>query len=102
MKLYTANSNDMWPIHEEDAVDRNDVYVRLSEVNKIMFTPTNDQLKVMSEKDTEIELLAELIWDSVNQVDYDPMHPQWSGFIDSIKEKYRNAAAFLIVTNSGK
>lgn len=39
------------------------------------------------ETDDKVMVLAEKMWDALNEVDYDPMHPRFSEFDDKVKEK---------------
>lgn len=39
-----------------------------------------------------INELAKSMWDRLNELSFDPMHPQWDHFDDPIKDKFIEAA----------
>lgn len=45
----------------------------------------------------KIMVLANKIWDALNEVDYDPMHPNFEHLDDPIKDKIIEFASDLIV-----
>ncbi len=49
----------------------------------------------MTQKTQEYKL-AEIIWDGLNEVDYDPMHPKFKHFEDKIKDDILAFAATLL------
>ena len=46
----------------------------------------------------EINAMAKGMWDALNEIDYDPMHPQWEHFDDPIKDAFISAAGKAFVS----
>lgn len=64
-----------------------------------MFKPTLEMQEYIDNNADKIEKLASKLWDAANEVDPDPMHPQWDSFVDPIKDKYITAASYLVLIN---
>lgn len=45
---------------------------------------------------TKIDQLSNKIWDAINQVDYDPLHPAFNSFEDPVKDEIVKFATEVI------
>jgi len=53
---------------------------------------TLEQQEYVDSNVAEINALAEAMWDKLNEINYDPMHPCWDTFDDEIKDKFIEGA----------
>lgn len=62
-----------------------------------MFKPTLKQQEIIDNHEKEISAMAKGMWNSLNEVDFDPMHPQWESFEDPIKDLFIATASCAFV-----
>ena len=48
------------------------------------------------ESDAMVGILAAKIWDAINEVDYDPMHPSFEHLDDPVKDELLKYSAFIL------
>lgn len=64
-----------------------------------LFEPTPSQQEFILNNKDKINQLAAKIWESVNEIDPDPSHPNFDYFDDPIKYDYIQAASFILLVN---
>lgn len=50
----------------------------------------------MSDKENKVNDLSEKVWDALNEVDYDPLHPQFKYFDDPVKDKIIDFSRWML------
>lgn len=50
----------------------------------------------LNKDDTSVKLLASKIWGAINEVDPDPMHPNFEHFDDEVKDELLRYSAFIL------
>lgn len=50
----------------------------------------------LNKDDAPVKLLASKIWVAINEVDYDPMHPDFEHFDDEVKDELLKYSAFIL------
>lgn len=50
----------------------------------------------LNKDDSLVKLLASKIWDAMNEVDCDPMHPNFEHFNDEVKDELLRYSAFIL------
>jgi hypothetical protein len=66
-----------------------------------MFKPTLDQQYYIEDNKERVLALAKELWGSYNKFENDPMTAEWEHFDDPIKDKFIEAASYLIVNCDG-
>lgn len=66
-----------------------------------MFKMNLDQQQYITDNSDMVEELASKIWDLVNEIDYEPTHPNFEDLKGSIANSYISAASYLILVNNG-
>ncbi len=70
--------------------------VAIKGASTLMWCNTFKPIDTRTEREKLIDELSEKIWDAVNEVDYDPMHPEFKHFKDPIKDEIIKFATRLI------
>lgn len=62
-----------------------------------MFKPTLDQHYYIEDNKERVLELAKELWCAYNKFEHDPMVAGWENFDDPIKDKFIEAASYLII-----
>lgn len=83
--------------HHEDQTNATQSLVAKRAREKIkMKNLTIEQQEVIDANSDKIILLSEKIWESINEIDYDPMNPSFKYLDDPIKDKIIEHASMII------
>lgn len=64
-----------------------------------MFKPTLPMQEEIDNNADKINKYAKAIWECGQNIDFDPMLPNWDSFDDPIKDHYISAASYLFIVN---
>lgn len=64
-----------------------------------MLKPTLEMQEYIDNRSEDVNKLASKLWDAFNELDPDPMHPNFENFDDPIKDHYIAAASYLVIAS---